>query len=774
MTVVVPLSRHTQSSGRFLNGVPGWTRPLVLVTPSAVVNWHRAGFCLYWAWVSRVQQIGRRKRVPREDACQPSSRSHFQTSCSGPVFDSQTLALLLIHLHRLPKWPRVPLVAVLLTTLMGTPLLGSDTQRGPDKDATRLQQAIQATPPGDHGLLSKWRREKALQSLQDLGIVMFQRSLQFPLFQPKTIAASGDTVGPNDLAFSLALRNVNFVPAVMLSCALSADRSDLSPEQISFLDQYERRLKDYQQMDPENLQKLTMQSRNKMAHGRVSLDNAVLAELDYQALVAALKSVMPEYAKFYSYQSPVPLAPGEVRTFVLMDPRIPPEEGMSKGGDLFQSVYLVKVIRSKVGNKSSFHIAGNRGLLSIRDWEGYVPRHLDQKALRQWDLNHSPPMEFDPAFIYVSEAETVLDLQIIKGVFEIGGTSTVIPRGQYSRTDLTPVAFPAGPPQVSTGEKEEKDQVSGVPPVSQPAPREAASAPVPAFIHMDTMSPVPSVVMQPTPPAPIRAAAPGERVVVKPLNDEYRAYRPATASNISPSQEDSVGKAAALLALYDRDPESRLDRLSTGGLTLLVSQYVSQDTAPREFGHATGTGILSATYPAADFETPGMVLADIVRTLKDMVPVPRLDHSVGEYLINYRNNALKSNDPIRDPMVLTVLGFTGPEWKGFGIDDPSEYRILPSPGERVTTNFEDVHEANAVYDGFRQGSVFKVLNCINLFLRDGKELLLSCLSWKWRKRSSVKIAERTYEKGKKTLQRRREGGDSEAAPFGQGSRLGPV
>src|SRR5271157_1687155 len=51
---------------------------------------------------------------------------------------------------------------------------------------------------------------------------------------------------------------------------------------------------------------------------------------------------------------------------------------------------------------------------------------------------------------------------------------------------------------------------------------------------------------------------------------------------------------------------------------------------------------------------------------------------------------------------------------------------------------------------------------------------VSCLSWKWRERSSVKIAERTYEEGKKALHRRGEGGHSEAPPFGQGSGLGPV
>src|SRR3981189_2427704 len=44
----------------------GWRKPLVLVTPRTVVNWHRAGFRLYWAWVSRARQVGGRKRVTKE------------------------------------------------------------------------------------------------------------------------------------------------------------------------------------------------------------------------------------------------------------------------------------------------------------------------------------------------------------------------------------------------------------------------------------------------------------------------------------------------------------------------------------------------------------------------------------------------------------------------------------------------------------------------------------------------------------------------------------
>src|SRR5262249_50129 len=50
----------------------------------------------------------------------------------------------------------------------------------------------------------------------------------------------------------------------------------------------------------------------------------------------------------------------------------------------------------------------------------------------------------------------------------------------------------------------------------------------------------------------------------------------------------------------------------------------------------------------------------------------------------------------------------------------------------------------------------------------------SRLSWKWRKRSSVKITERTYEKRAQALQRRRESGHSEAASFGQGCSLRSV
>ena len=43
-----------------------WKQPLILVTPRTVVNWHRAGFRLYWKWLSRARGKGGRKPVSRE------------------------------------------------------------------------------------------------------------------------------------------------------------------------------------------------------------------------------------------------------------------------------------------------------------------------------------------------------------------------------------------------------------------------------------------------------------------------------------------------------------------------------------------------------------------------------------------------------------------------------------------------------------------------------------------------------------------------------------
>ena len=44
----------------------GWKRSLILVTPETVVRWHRAGFRLYWSWISRARKAVGRKPISRE------------------------------------------------------------------------------------------------------------------------------------------------------------------------------------------------------------------------------------------------------------------------------------------------------------------------------------------------------------------------------------------------------------------------------------------------------------------------------------------------------------------------------------------------------------------------------------------------------------------------------------------------------------------------------------------------------------------------------------
>jgi putative transposase len=44
----------------------GWQQPLIVVTPRTVVGWHRAGFRLYWRWLSKARSRGGRKPVSKE------------------------------------------------------------------------------------------------------------------------------------------------------------------------------------------------------------------------------------------------------------------------------------------------------------------------------------------------------------------------------------------------------------------------------------------------------------------------------------------------------------------------------------------------------------------------------------------------------------------------------------------------------------------------------------------------------------------------------------
>jgi putative transposase len=43
-----------------------WNESLIFVTPRTVVTWHRAGFRLYWKWLSRARHVGGRKPVSEE------------------------------------------------------------------------------------------------------------------------------------------------------------------------------------------------------------------------------------------------------------------------------------------------------------------------------------------------------------------------------------------------------------------------------------------------------------------------------------------------------------------------------------------------------------------------------------------------------------------------------------------------------------------------------------------------------------------------------------
>ena len=76
----------------------GWTKPLILVTPRTVVNWHHAGFRLYWAWVSKVRKVGGRKRVGKEVRAlifrmvlriRPGEHRAFTANCSSWVSSSR-------------------------------------------------------------------------------------------------------------------------------------------------------------------------------------------------------------------------------------------------------------------------------------------------------------------------------------------------------------------------------------------------------------------------------------------------------------------------------------------------------------------------------------------------------------------------------------------------------------------------------------------------------------------------------------------------------------
>src|ERR1700756_1593183 len=56
-----------------------WKQSLVLVNPETVVRWHRAGFRLYWSWISKA-----RKQIGREETVDGSARADLPDGGGEP------------------------------------------------------------------------------------------------------------------------------------------------------------------------------------------------------------------------------------------------------------------------------------------------------------------------------------------------------------------------------------------------------------------------------------------------------------------------------------------------------------------------------------------------------------------------------------------------------------------------------------------------------------------------------------------------------------------
>jgi transposase InsO family protein len=92
---------------------PGWKRVLVLVQPETVVHWHRAGFKLYWTWLSRHRKCAGRKCVGKElrelifhmvaeNHTWGAPRIHGELKMLGFVVSERTV---LRWMRKAPKYP---------------------------------------------------------------------------------------------------------------------------------------------------------------------------------------------------------------------------------------------------------------------------------------------------------------------------------------------------------------------------------------------------------------------------------------------------------------------------------------------------------------------------------------------------------------------------------------------------------------------------------------------------------------------------------------------
>src|ERR1700685_2771141 len=126
---------------------------------------------------------------------------------------------------------------------------------------------------------------------------------------------------------------------------------------------------------------------------------------------------------------------------------------------------------------------------------------------------------------------------------------------------------------------------------------------------------------------------------------------------------------------------------------------------------------------------------------------------------------------LQDELGILPIGLLLPYPLGFdlgGISDPQlDLQLTHQPLEPapVPTGFHsDTHGLSLAHQ-----SAVERFGFVRMMQ---SSLLLSCLSWKWRKRSSVKITERTYEEGTEALHPRRKSSHPETASCGQSAGLG--
>src|SRR5262245_44728272 len=92
----------------------GWKKPLILVTPRTVVDWHRAGFRLYWKWRSRAKPLGGMKptsieiralvfRMAKENPTWGAPRIHGELLMLGFNLSETTVSRWLRQAPRTPN-----------------------------------------------------------------------------------------------------------------------------------------------------------------------------------------------------------------------------------------------------------------------------------------------------------------------------------------------------------------------------------------------------------------------------------------------------------------------------------------------------------------------------------------------------------------------------------------------------------------------------------------------------------------------------------------------